>query len=148
MCKQTNKQKQLWNIIHNQKFGAICAPPSNSCGGLRGPLALLGIFGPLFHNRKCQTKHAQFCVKIGPIGQIRSKRSKQVKIGQNMLNRSKFVKQVKICQNRFHSLKRVKKFKIGQNNSYRSNESKQVKIDQIGQMGQNRSNGSKQVSQS
>ena len=156
MCKQTNNQKQLWNIIHNQKLGAICTPPSNSCGGLRGPLALLGIFGPLFHNRRCQTKHAQFCVKIGPIGQIRSKRSKQVKIGQNMLNRSKFVnrsryvkigsigkkgskssKQVKIGQ------KQVKIIHIGQMSQNRSKQIKQVKWVKIGQMGQNRSHSLK-----
>ena len=47
------------------------APSSSTCGGLGALWALmalwtiLGAFCPLFHSRRCQTKHAQFSVKIG-----------------------------------------------------------------------------------
>ena len=55
----------------NQKFGALRAPLSSSCGGLEGPLGPYGpsahssCLWPPFYCRRCQTKHAQFSVKIG-----------------------------------------------------------------------------------
>ena len=112
-----------------QKFGVLCAlllAPAEDWGTL---CTLFGAFGPLFGSRSWQTKHTQFSVKIGPIGQNRSNWSKQVKqvkyvkkgkkkvkLGQN---RSKQVKQVKICQNK------SKLVKIGQN---RSKQVKQVNV--------------------
>ena len=63
---------------------------------------LLRVFGPLFSPKSCQTKHTKFSVKLDPIGQNRSNRSKYVKISQIGLigqNKSKFFKLGQIGQN-------------------------------------------------
>ena len=55
---------------HRFEVWRLLAPPSSSCGGLGAPRTIMGAFGPLFGSRRCKTKHTQFSIKIGPIGEI------------------------------------------------------------------------------